>query len=70
MDQYPPGFYVSEGKKGLPTPGADSVLQTGELDAGPWGWYRINYVAVQDPRQGMRNWFWTLHGGGRLDLGK
>jgi hypothetical protein len=35
MDQYPPGFYVSEGKKGLPTPGPGSVLQAVEVDAGP-----------------------------------
>lgn len=70
MDQYPPGFYVSEGKKGLPPPGPDSVIRTVEVNAGPWGWYRITYVAAQNPRQGMRRWFWTRHTGERLQFGK
>ncbi len=70
MDQYPPGYYVSEAMKGLPPPGPDSVLQTVEIHAPRWGQYRITFIAVQNPRQGMRRWFWTMHAGERLELGK
>ena len=70
MNQYPPGEYVSLAMKGLPGPRPDSVLQRVEIDAGRWGRYRITFIAVQNPRRGMRNWFWTMHAGERLELGK
>ena len=65
MDRYPPA-YASQAMKQLP----DSVLQTVEIDANRWGRYRITYIAVRNPRQGMRRWFWTMHAGERLKLGE
>jgi hypothetical protein len=70
MDQYPPGFYVSNAMKGLPAPGPESVLQTVEIDADRWGRYLITFIAVRNPRRGMRRWFWTMHVGERVELGK
>ncbi len=71
MNQYPPGFYVSQAMKELPSPGPDSALRTVEIDARPgWGLYRITFIAVQNPRRGMRHWFWTMHAGVRIELGE
>ena len=71
MDQYPPGEYVSRAKQALPAAGPDQPLRTVEIDAGSlWGVYRITFRARQNPRQGMRNWFWAMERGERIEFVK
>lgn len=70
MDQYPPGEYVSRARQTLLAPGPDQPLRTVEIDCGPGGAYRITFIAKQNPRRGMRNWFWTMHRGERIELGQ
>jgi len=71
MNQYPPGDHVSRAQRTLPAAGPDQSLRTVEIDCGPlWGAYRITFIAKQNPRQGMRNWFWSLHRGERIDIGQ
>jgi len=71
IDQYPPGDHVSRAQRSLPAAGPDQPLRTVEIDCGPlWGAYRITFKAKQNPRQGMRNWFWTMERGERIELGQ
>jgi len=67
MNQFPPGNYLSKAMQSLPAAGPDSQPQTVEIDARPgWGLYRVTFIAKQNPRQGMRSWFWTMESGERL----
>jgi len=67
MNEFPPGNYISKAMKGLPEAGPDVPPQTLEIDARPgWGLYRVTFIAMRNPRQGMRSWFWTLETGERL----
>ena len=69
MDQYPPGEYVSRALQTLPAAGPDQPLKTVDIDCGPlWGAFRITFIAKRNPRQGMRNWFWMMHKGERIDF--
>ena len=68
MNQYPPGDFIGTAVKTLPEPGPDVPLQTVEINAGSlWGRYCVTFVAKRNPRQGMRSWFWTMHGGERIE---
>ncbi len=67
MNQYPPGHFIAAAMKTLPPAGPDLPAQTVEIDAKPlWGLYRVTFVSRQNPRQGMRSWFWTMETGERL----
>ena len=45
----------------------DLPPQTVEIDARPaWGLYPVTFVVRQNPRQGMRSWFWVMDAGERL----
>ncbi len=68
MNEFPPGYFINDAMKGLPAAGPDVPPQTVEIDACPgWGRYRVTFKVVQDPRRGMRTWFWTPDVGERLD---
>ncbi len=61
VNEFPPGYFISDAMKGLPAAGPDVPPQTVEIDARPgWGRYRVSFKVVQNPRRGMRTWFWTL----------
>lgn len=67
MEQYPPGFFISKAIRTLPAAEPDLPPQTVEIDARPgWGVYRVTFVVRQNPRQGMRHWFWVMDKGERL----
>lgn len=69
MDQYPPGEYVSRAQQTLPAADPDQPLRTVDIDCGPlWGAFRITFIAKRNPREGMRNWFWAMHKGERIDF--
>jgi len=71
MNQYPPGDHVSRAQRTLRAAGPDQSLRTVEIDCGPlWGAYRITFIAKQNPRKGMRNWFWSMHRGERIEFGQ
>ena len=70
MNQFPPGHYIATAMNRLPPPGPDLPPQTVEIDAGPrWGRYRVTFAVKRNPRQGMRDWFWVMDTGTRLDAG-
>ena len=66
--QYPPGEYVSRASRVLAGGRSRPPLRTLETDAGPLGAFQITFVAKQNPRQRMRDWFWTLHRGERIEF--
>ena len=69
MNQFPPGDFIGKAMKGLPPAGPGLPPQTVEIDARPrWGLYRVTFVAMQNPRQGMRSWFWVMGTGERIDV--
>jgi len=68
VNEFPPGYFISDAMKGLPAAGPDVPPQTVEIDARPgWGRYRVTFKVMQNPRRGMRTWFWTLDTGELLD---
>ena len=53
MNEFPPGYFISDAMKGLPAAGPDVPPQTVEIDARPgWGRYRVTFVAKRNPRHG------------------
>jgi hypothetical protein len=69
MNEFPPGSFISMAIKTLPPAGPDLPPQTVEIDARPgWGLYRVTFVVSQNPRQGMRSWFWVMDKGERISV--
>ncbi len=65
MNKFPPGHFIAsaieDAMKTLPPAGPDLPPQTVEIDARPgWGLYRVTFIVMQNPRQGMRSWFWVM----------
>lgn len=69
MNEYPPSEYIAIAMRGLPAPGPDAPPYTVGIDAGKlWGHYQVTFVAKQNPRKGMRTWFWSMESGKQVSL--
>lgn len=64
--EFPPGAFISRAKANFPPAGPDQASRTVEIDARPWGLYRVTFKVMQNPRKGMRTWFWGLDVGERV----